>query len=203
MAKHEDLIASAAKKKVQILGPGAFRWPRFAQSSRPAGTNRPSRAEWPHDRAHEKPAKQHQMVLVVLIYEVEMTGVYSYRRGDRRRRTRPGKHRKHHIRTVTRFWEKFHSRRGSWDSSFEKRATRARRRSCYDRHFQKAHASSNQSTPRSSTCDRRWTFPTSCWNWSKPLYARGQCLSDRRHQSRLHGKPLEISGQFHGKSSSP
>ncbi len=77
MSKHEDLIASAAKKKVQILGlQELFYGPYFCaeQQTRWYELTEPV-PNGPTIAHMQKLAKKHQMVLVVPIYEVEMTGV--------------------------------------------------------------------------------------------------------------------------------
>src|SRR5579872_7277066 len=78
IAKHEKLIAAAAKKKVQILGlQELFYGPYFCaeQQTRWYELTEPV-PNGPTIKHMQKIAKQHQMVLVVPIYEKEMTGLY-------------------------------------------------------------------------------------------------------------------------------
>src|ERR1700752_2818308 len=78
IAKHEHLIAHAAKKKVQILGlQELFYGPYFCaeQQTKWYELTEPV-PNGPTITRMQKLAKQHQMVLVVPVYEVEMTGVY-------------------------------------------------------------------------------------------------------------------------------
>src|SRR5579862_4122838 len=82
-------------------------------------------------------AKQHEMVLVVPLYELDQTGVYyntaavidadgSY----------VGKYRKTHIPQVTGFWEKFYFRPGNLGYPvFQTRYAKIGVYICYDRHF--------------------------------------------------------------------
>ena len=82
-------------------------------------------------------AKQHEMVLVVPLYELDQTGVYyntaavidadgSYL----------GKYRKTHIPQVTGFWEKFYFRPGNMGYPvFQTRYAKVGVYICYDRHF--------------------------------------------------------------------
>ena len=86
----------------------------------------------------QKLAKKHQMVLVVPIYEVEMTGVYyntaAVIDADGRYL---GKYRKHHIpHCHPGFWEKFYFTPGNAGYPvFETRYARVGVYICYDRHF--------------------------------------------------------------------
>src|SRR5437899_12768145 len=78
IARHEDLIATAAKKKVQILGlQELFYGPYFCAEQQTRWYGLTERIpEGPTVSRMQKLAKKHQMVLVVPVYEVEMTGVY-------------------------------------------------------------------------------------------------------------------------------
>jgi beta-ureidopropionase len=86
----------------------------------------------------QKLAKKHQMVLVVPIYEVEMTGVYyntaAVIDADGRYL---GKYRKHHIpHCHPGFWEKFYFAPGNAGYPvFDTRYARVGVYICYDRHF--------------------------------------------------------------------
>jgi N-carbamoylputrescine amidase len=86
----------------------------------------------------QKLAKKHQMVLVVPVYEVEMTGVYfntaAVIDADGRYL---GKYRKHHIpHCHPGFWEKFYFTPGNAGYPvFQTRYARVGVYICYDRHF--------------------------------------------------------------------
>src|SRR5271155_2054088 len=78
IVKHEKLIAEAAKRKVQILGlQELFYGPYFCaeQQTKWYDLTEPV-PSGPTVARMQKLAKKYQMVLVVHIYEVEMTGVY-------------------------------------------------------------------------------------------------------------------------------
>ncbi|PYT64142.1 MAG: acyltransferase [Acidobacteria bacterium] len=140
MAKHEDLIAAAAKKKVQILGlQELFYGPYFCAEQQTRWYELTERIpEGPTVSHMQKLAKKHQMVLVIPVYEVEMTGVYfntaAVIDADGRYL---GKYRKHHIpHCHPGFWEKFYFTPGnSGYPVFSTRYARVGVYICYDRHF--------------------------------------------------------------------
>src|SRR5258708_9056953 len=76
--KHERLIPIAGKQKVQILGlQELFYGPYFCAEQQTRWYELTERAPTgPTISRMQKLAKQHRMVLVVPIYEVEMAGVY-------------------------------------------------------------------------------------------------------------------------------
>src|SRR5205807_1306945 len=78
IAKHERLIADAAKKKVQILGlQELFYGPYFCAEQQTRWYELTERIpDGPTISLMQKLAKKYQMVLIVPVYEVEMTGVY-------------------------------------------------------------------------------------------------------------------------------
>src|SRR5258706_9195391 len=78
IAKHERLIADAAKKKVQILGlQELFYGPYFCAEQQTRWYELTERVpNGPTVSRMQKLAKKHQMVLVVPIYEAAMPGVY-------------------------------------------------------------------------------------------------------------------------------
>src|SRR2546426_2958320 len=110
IVKHERLIAEAARKKVQILGlQELFYGPYFCAEQQTRWYELTERVPaGPTVSLMQKLAKKYQIVLVVPVYEVEMTGVYF--------NTAPGidadgrylgKYRKHHIpHCHPGFWEK-------------------------------------------------------------------------------------------------
>src|ERR1700688_4378176 len=78
IAKHEALIAAAAKRKVQILGlQELFYGPYFCaeQQTKWYGLTEPV-PSGPTSTRMQKLAKKYGMVMVVPVYEGEITGVY-------------------------------------------------------------------------------------------------------------------------------
>src|SRR6202048_3733428 len=140
IAKHERLIADAAKQKVQVLGlQELFYGPYFCAEQQTRWYELTERV--PNGATvtrMQKPAKKQQMVLVVPIYEVEMPGVYyntaAVIDADGRYL---GKYRKHHIpHCHPGFWEKFYFTPGDlgypvFDTKFAQVGVYI----CYDRHF--------------------------------------------------------------------
>lgn len=136
---HIPYIEQAAKEGVQILCfEEVFTGPYFCPSQD---------SKW-YDLAEEIPngpttqlmmeyAKKHNMVIVVPIYEKDMTGVYyntaAVIDADG---TYMGKYRKNHIPQVAGFWEKFFFKPGNlgypvFDTAYAKVGVYI----CYDRHF--------------------------------------------------------------------
>ncbi|OLB96962.1 MAG: acyltransferase, partial [Acidobacteria bacterium 13_2_20CM_2_57_12] len=140
IAKHERLIANAAKKKVQILGlQELFYGPYFCAEQQTRWYELTERIpDGPTISLMQKLAKKYQMVLVVPVYEVEMTGVYfntaAVIDADGRYL---GKYRKHHIpHCHPGFWEKFYFTPGNAGYPvFQTRYARVGVYICYDRHF--------------------------------------------------------------------
>lgn len=136
---HIPLIEEAGKKGVQVLClQEVFNQPYFCPSQD---------AKWyaaaeaipdgPTTRLMQELAKKHKMVIVVPIYEEDITGVYyntaavidadgSYL----------GKYRKTHIPQVAGFWEKFFFKPGASDwPVFDTQYCKLGVYICYDRHF--------------------------------------------------------------------
>jgi N-carbamoylputrescine amidase len=138
--KHLKLIAQAAKKKTQILclqelfyGPyfcaeQDIRWYELTERV-PGGTTTSLMQEL---------AAKHRMVMVVPVYEEQMTGVYfntaAVIDADG---TYLGKYRKHHIpHCHPGFWEKFYFTPGNTGYPvFQTKYARVGVYICYDRHF--------------------------------------------------------------------
>jgi N-carbamoylputrescine amidase len=139
IAAHIPFIEEAAQKGVQILCfEEIFTGPYFCPSQD---------SKW-YDLAEEIPngpttqlmmeyAKKHSMVIVVPIYEKDMTGVYyntaAVIDADGKYL---GKYRKNHIPQVKGFWEKFFFKPGNtgypvFDTAYAKVGVYI----CYDRHF--------------------------------------------------------------------
>ena len=138
--KHERLIAEAARQGAQIVClQELFYGPYFAaeQDVRWYQVTEPV-PEGPAVQWARKLAKKHQLVLVVPVYEREMTGVYyntaAVIDADGRYL---GKYRKHHIpHCHPGFWEKFYFTPGNLGYPvFETRYARIGVYICYDRHF--------------------------------------------------------------------
>ncbi|MFY9529413.1 MAG: nitrilase-related carbon-nitrogen hydrolase [Candidatus Acidiferrales bacterium] len=140
VAKHEKLIAAAAKRNVQILclqelfyGPYfcAEQHARWYELTEPVPSG-------PTLERMQKLAGRHKMVIVVPVYEREMSGVYyntaAVFNADGRYL---GKYRKHHIpHCHPGFWEKFYFAPGNTGYPvFETRYARVGVYICYDRHF--------------------------------------------------------------------
>lgn len=140
IAKHERMIAEAARKKVQILclqelfyGPyfcaeQHIRWYELTEPV-PGG---------PTIARMQQLARKHRLVLVVPVYEVEMTGVfYNTAAVIDADGTYLGRYRKHHIpHCHPGFWEKFYFTPGNTGYGvFATRYARVGVYICYDRHF--------------------------------------------------------------------
>jgi N-carbamoylputrescine amidase len=138
--KHISFIEEAGKKGVQILClQEIFYGPYFCAEQKTKWYQSVEKIpDGPTIKLMQEYAKKHQMVIVVPIYEEEMTGVYyntaavldadgSYL----------GKYRKHHIPQVDPgFWEKFYFRPGNLGYPvFNTRYAKIGVYICYDRHF--------------------------------------------------------------------
>jgi N-carbamoylputrescine amidase len=140
IAKHEKLIAQAAKKKVHILGlQELFYGPYFCaeQQTKWYDLTEPVPGG-PTLKRMQALAKRYRMAIVVPVYEVEMTGVYyntaAVIDADGKYL---GKYRKHHIpHCHPGFWEKFYFTPGNAGYPvFQTRYARVGVYICYDRHF--------------------------------------------------------------------
>ena len=138
--KHLKLIEQAAKNKVQVLClQEIFYGPYFCaeQSTRWYELTEPV-PDGPTIRLLQKVAAKHRMVIVVPIYEKEMTGLYyntaAVIDADGKYL---GKYRKHHIPQVAPgFWEKFYFTPGDTGYlTFQTKYARIGVYICYDRHF--------------------------------------------------------------------
>ena len=138
--KHLKLIEQAAKKKVQILClQEIFYGPYFCaeQNSRWYELTEPV-PDGPTIKLMQKLAAKYRMVIIVPIYEREMTGLYyntaAVIDADGKYL---GKYRKHHIPQVAPgFWEKFYFTPGDTGyPTFQTKFARIGVYICYDRHF--------------------------------------------------------------------
>lgn len=140
VAKHLTLIDEAGARGVQILCmQEIFTGPYFCAEQTPRWYEATERIpDGPTVRLMQEKAKQHGMVIIAPLYEVESTGVYyntaavidadgSYL----------GKYRKNHIPQVAPgFWEKYYFKPGNLGYPvFQTRYAKIGVYICYDRHF--------------------------------------------------------------------
>ena len=138
--KHVKLIEQAAKKKVQVLClQEIFYGPYFCAEQNTRWYELTEAVpDGPTIKLMQKLAARHHMVIVVPIYEKEMTGLYyntaAVIDADGKYL---GKYRKHHIPQVAPgFWEKFYFTPGDTGyPTFPTRYARIGVYICYDRHF--------------------------------------------------------------------
>src|SRR5205807_2602573 len=138
--KHLAMIEDAAKQGVQILCmQEVFTTPYFCAEQQTRWYEAVEKIpEGPTTKLMQETAKKHNMVIIVPIYEEEITGIYyntaavidadgAYL----------GKYRKHHIPHVNPgFWEKFYFKPGNLGyPAFDTAFARIGVYICYDRHF--------------------------------------------------------------------
>ncbi len=138
-AAHLPLIEEAGRKGVQVLClQEVFTQPYFCPSQDAKWYAAVERIpEGPTTRLMQELARKHSMVIVVPIYEEEMTGVYyntaAVIDADGKYL---GKYRKSHIPQVAGFWEKFFFKPGNLGyPAFQTAYCRLGVYICYDRHF--------------------------------------------------------------------
>jgi N-carbamoylputrescine amidase len=138
LEKHLPLIEEAGRRGVQILClQEIFNGPYFCPSQDARWYASAEPVPGPTTDRLAALAKQHQMVIVVPIYEQAAPGVYyntaAVLDADGRYL---GKYRKNHIPQVAGFWEKFFFKPGNLGYPvFETRHARVGVYICYDRHF--------------------------------------------------------------------
>jgi beta-ureidopropionase len=138
--KHLKLIEKAAKQKVQVLClQELFYGPYFCAEQQEKWYGLTERIpDGPTIKLMQKVAARHHMVLVIPIYEEEMTGLYynsaAVIDSDGKYL---GKYRKHHIpHCHPGFWEKFYFTPGDTGYPvFQTKVGRVGVYICYDRHF--------------------------------------------------------------------
>ncbi len=138
--KHLGMIAQAAQNKVQILClQEIFYGPYFCAEQNPRWYKSSERVpEGPTTKLMCEVAQKHDMVLVVPVYEEEMTGVYyntaAVIDADGKYL---GKYRKTHIpHCLPGFWEKFYFKPGNLGYPvFQTAVGKVGVYICYDRHF--------------------------------------------------------------------
>jgi N-carbamoylputrescine amidase len=138
IAKHEQFARDAAAQGAQVICfQELFYGPYFGITQDKKYYAYAEQADGPIVQRFAKLAKELNMVMVLPIYEEDITGVY-YNTGvvvdaDG---TILGKYRKHHLPHLDRFWEKFYFRPGNlgypvFDTAVGKIGVYI----CYDRHF--------------------------------------------------------------------
>ena len=138
--KHLEMIADAAKQGVQILCmQEVFTTPYFCAEQQVRWYDAVEKIpDGPTTKLMQETAKKHNMVIIVPIYEEEITGIYyntaAVIDADG---TYLGKYRKNHIPHVNPgFWEKFYFRPGNLGyPAFDTAYARIGVYICYDRHF--------------------------------------------------------------------
>src|SRR6266513_476282 len=138
--KHLGMIEDAAKQGVQILCmQEVFTTPYFCAEQQVRWYDAVEKIpDGPTTKLMQETAKKHKMVIVVPMYEEEMTGIYyntaAVIDADG---TYLGKYRKNHIPHVNPgFWEKFYFRPGNLGyPAFDTAVGRIGVYICYDRHF--------------------------------------------------------------------
>jgi beta-ureidopropionase len=138
--KHLKMIEDAARQGVQILCmQEVFTTPYFCAEQQTRWYEAVEKIpDGPTTRLMQEVAKQHQMVIIVPIYEEEITGIYyntaAVIDADGKYL---GKYRKNHIPQVAPgFWEKFYFKPGNLGyPAFDTAYARIGVYICYDRHF--------------------------------------------------------------------
>jgi len=138
--KHLGMIADAAKQGVQILCmQEVFTTPYFCAEQKVRWYDAVEKIpDGPTTKLMQETAKKYNMVIIVPIYEEEITGIYyntaAVIDADG---TYLGKYRKNHIPHVNPgFWEKFYFRPGNLGyPAFDTAYARIGVYICYDRHF--------------------------------------------------------------------
>ncbi|MEZ4454252.1 MAG: nitrilase-related carbon-nitrogen hydrolase [Nannocystaceae bacterium] len=136
--KHVPMIEEAARRGVQILClQEIFNGPYFCPSQDKRWYAAAEPIPGPTTAIMAELAKQHQMVIVVPLYEEAMRGLYynsaAVIDADG---TYLGKYRKHHIPQTSGFWEKYFFTPGNGGYPvFQTRYAKVGVYICYDRHF--------------------------------------------------------------------
>jgi N-carbamoylputrescine amidase len=136
--KHEDFVRSAAADGAQIICfQELFYGPYFGIIEDAKYYDYAEQADGPTTQRFQALAKEHNMVIVLPIYEEAQTGVYYNTAividADG---TVLGKYRKHHIPNLPQFWEKFYFRPGNLGYPvFDTAVGKVGVYICYDRHF--------------------------------------------------------------------
>lgn len=138
IAKHEDLVRQAAGDGVQIICfQELFHGPYFGIVQDQKYYEYAEAIPGPITERFQKLAAEHNMVIILPLYEEEQPGVlYNTAAVIDADGSYLGKYRKHHIPHVDRFWEKFYFRPGNlgWPV-FDTAVGKVGVTICYDRHF--------------------------------------------------------------------
>lgn len=138
LEKHLPFIEQAGKQGVQILGlQEIFNGPYFCPSQDKRWYAAAEEVPGPTVALMSGLAKKHNMVIVVPVYEREMSGVfYNTAAVIDADGTYLGKYRKQHIPQVAGFWEKYFFKPGNGGYPvFQTRYGKVGVYICYDRHF--------------------------------------------------------------------
>ncbi len=136
--KHEEFVRTAAKDGVQVICfQELFHGPYFGIVQDSAYYEYAQPVPGPIVERFQKLAAEHNMVIVVPMYEEEQPGVlYNTAAVIDADGTYLGKYRKHHIPHLPQFWEKFYFRPGNADYPvFNTQYGKIGVYICYDRHF--------------------------------------------------------------------
>lgn len=138
LAKHEDLVRQAAEDGAQIICfQELFHGPYFGIVQDQKYYEYAEAVPGPITERFQKLAAEHNMVMILPLYEEEQPGVlYNTAAVIDADGSYLGKYRKHHIPHVDRFWEKFYFRPGNlgWPV-FDTAVGKVGVTICYDRHF--------------------------------------------------------------------
>lgn len=138
IAKHEELVRQAAQQRVQVVCfQELFHGPYFGTVQDAKYYEYAQQVPGPITERFAALAAEHQMVMVLPVYEEDIPGVlYNTAAVIDADGSYLGKYRKNHLPHLDRFWEKFYFRPGNlgWPA-FDTAVGRIGVSICYDRHF--------------------------------------------------------------------
>lgn len=138
LAKHEDYVRQAAAQSVQIICfQELFYGPYFGIVQDQKYYDYAESVPGPSTERFQKLAAEHEMVIILPVYEEEQPGVlYNTAAIIDTDGSYLGKYRKNHIPNLDQFWEKFYFRPGNlgWPV-FDTAVGKVGLTICYDRHF--------------------------------------------------------------------
>jgi N-carbamoylputrescine amidase len=200
IAAHLPLIEEAGRKRVQVLClQEVFTQPYFCPSQDAKWYAAVERIpEGPTVRLMQELARKHSMVIVVPIYEEEITGIYyntaAVIDADGRYL---GKYRKSHIPQVAGFWEKFFFKPGNLGyPTFQTAYCRLGVYICYDRHFPEGWRALALNGAEYIVNFGNRVGSVNTWGVEQLRLGRGQRLLYRRGQSR--GTEAALNIRFYG-----
>ena len=138
IVKHEDFVRKAAADGAQIICfQELFYSPYIGIVQDPEYYDYAESVPGPMTERFQKLAKEHNIVIVLPVYEEEQPGVlYNTAAVIDADGSYLGKYRKHHIPNLPKFWEKFYFRPGNADwPVFDTAVGKVGLYICYDRHF--------------------------------------------------------------------